>query len=497
MNYKKVLFGLGIATGLVAVQSCDKIKDFKDLNTNPNATTTPIPSALLTNVEANMGANLVFDAGGINSGAGLYAQYYSETQYTEVSRYNKPTYNFDTYYTGSIEDLQNIINYNSDPATAGTAANFGSNKNQIAIARILKAHYVKFLTDAVGDIPYFNALKGSAGVITPQYDKQQDIYKDLIKELREAVDQFDNGTTVQGDIIFSGNTAMWKKYANSLRLMLALNMAKADPTTGKAEFAAALSHSAGVISANSDNVVINYPGGTYPNPFYNYYEITKRFDYAVSKTMIDQLSANSDPRLQSYASSNVGFPYGLTRDNAATFANSNSNYAKVLKNDASDPSHSFRQSNSPLVVIGTANIDLIRAEAAQRGWTSENAAAWYSAGIQASWQQWGVYNATSFASYLASAAVALDGSAADLQKIATQAWLAWFPNGLEGWDVYRRTGFPALTPAPGTTGGIPRRVTYGTNDYSYNSSNVASAAARYTVNGVPDSQYGRIWWDVQ
>src|SRR5690242_15365096 len=127
---KKIVFGLGIAFSLIAIQSCDKIKDFKDVNNNPNATTTPIPSALLTNVEANMGANLVFDAGGINTGAGLYAQYYSETQYTEVSRYNKPTYNYDTYFAGPIEDLQTIIDYNSDPATAATAANYGSNKNQ-------------------------------------------------------------------------------------------------------------------------------------------------------------------------------------------------------------------------------------------------------------------------------------------------------------------------------------------------------------------------------
>lgn len=490
MNYKKIIFGWAIAASVVAVQSCNKIENFKDLNTNPNATTTPIPSALLTNVESRLGANLVFDAGGVNTGAGLYVQYFAETQYTEVSRYSKPSYNYDTYYAGSIQDLQNIITYNSDPATAGTAANFGSNKNQIAIARILKAHYIKFLTDAVGDIPYFNALKGNTGVVTAAYDKQQDIYKDLLKELREAVDQFDNGATVQGDIIFGGNTTMWKKYANSLRLLLALNLAKVDAATGKSEFNAALSHSAGVIAANSDNVVINYPGGTFPNPFYNYYNITQRLDFATSKTMTDQLSSTSDPRLTVYGSSSKGFPYGLTRDNAVAFANGNADYAKVL-------SANYRQENSPVVLIGAANINLARAEAALRGWTTENVATLYKAGIQASLEQWSVYNATSFANYTASSSVALTGGSSDLQKIATQEWLAWFPNGLEGWNVYRRTGFPTLTPASGTTGGIPRRVPYGTNDYAYNAGNVGEAAGRYTVNGIPDSQYGRIWWDAQ
>src|SRR4029078_13119090 len=199
MMYKNILWGAGILS-LFTVASCDKIKDFKDTNVDQNQTANPIPSALLTNVESLMGGNLGFDGGGINTGSGLYAQYYSETQYTEVSRYNKPNYNYDTYYGGSIEDLENIINYNFNPNTADAGAVFGSNNNQIAIARILKAHYIKFLTDAVGDLPYFDAFQGNKGAITPKYDAQQAIYIDLLKELKEAVEQFDNGLTVQGDI---------------------------------------------------------------------------------------------------------------------------------------------------------------------------------------------------------------------------------------------------------------------------------------------------------
>ena len=484
MNYNKLVFGLGIALSVVATQSCNKIKDFKDLNNNPNATTTPIPSALLTNVEAGMGAQLVFDAGGINTGAGLYAQYYSETQYTEVSRYNKPTYNYDTYFAGPIEDLQTIIDYNSNPATAATAANYGSNKNQIAIARIIKAHYVKLLTDAVGDIPYFNTLKGNSGVVTVPYDKQQDIYKDLLKELKEAVAQFDNGTTVLGDIIYSGDVTQWKKYANSLRFLLALNMAKVDNATAKSEMQAALSDPAGVISSNNDNATINYPGGNFPNPFYNYYVLTSRFDYAVSKTMTDQLANTSDPRLNVYAQTTKGFPYGLTRDNAVAFSNANSDWARIFKD-------TYRQSTSPLSVITAAGMDLARAEAAQRGLTSESASALYAAGIQASFDQWGLGSAASF---IASSSIALAGDASDLQKIATQEWVAWYPNGLEAWNVWRRTGYPTLTPAPGLAA-IPRRTVYGVNDYAYNSAYVTEAADRYKVNGQADSQYGKIWWD--
>ncbi|HEV8506089.1 MAG TPA: SusD/RagB family nutrient-binding outer membrane lipoprotein [Chitinophagaceae bacterium] len=478
MMYKNILWGAGIVS-LFAVASCDKIKDFKDTNQNQNQTTTPIPSALLTNVESNMGANLGFDAGGINTGSGLYAQYFSETQYTEVSRYNKPNYNYDAYYAGPIEDLQNIIDYNSDPATAGAAAAFGSNNNQIAIARILKAHFVKFLTDAVGDLPYFDALKGKTGVISAKYDAQQAIYADLLKELKEAVEQFDNGLTVQGDIIFGGDVSKWKKYANSLRLLIALNMRKADAGTGQSEFLDALNNSAGVISDNSDNVTINYPGGVFPHPIYNYYVLTQRLDFAVSETMTDKLSSTNDPRINVYGNSTKGFPYGLTRDDAVAFAGANSDWARIMAD-------TFAQTNSSWTLISAANIDLARAEAAQIGWTSEDVPTLFKNGIQASFDQWGLGSADSY--------VAAQGTP-DATKIATQEWLAFFPNGLEGWDVYRRTGVPALTPAPGTSNGVPRRATYGTNDYSYNASNVTAAAANYTVNGQPDSQWGRIWWD--
>jgi len=486
MNLKKIKYWLLLGMTAGVVQSCEKVKDFGDMNQNPNNTTSPIPSALLTNVISRMGADFVFDAGGLNTGAGLYSQLFSETQYTEVSRYNKPSYNYDNpYYAGPLEDLQNIINYNSDGATAPIAAQYGSNKNQIAIARIIKAHYFKMLTDAVGDIPYSEALKG---VGTVKYESQQTIYKDLLKELKEAVDQFDNGAAAKGDVLFGGDNSKWRKYANSLRLMIALNLQKIDAATGKTEFAAALAHSAGVISSNADNVMIQYPGGNYPNVFYNYYNITQRKDFAISKTMTDRLSTTNDPRLAAFAVNSTGFPYGLTRDNAVAFANANPNWSFIL-------AAAYRQDASPLVVMSAANILLARAEAAQLGWTTENVATLYASGIQASMEQWGVYNALNFANYMANAAVALTPGT-EIQKIATQEWLSWYPSGIEAWDVNRRTGYPTLTPAPGLTQ-IPRRTPYGTNDYSLNPANALEAAKRYTVGGVDDSQYARVWWDKQ
>lgn len=478
----KAILMLGLGSALLTTTGCFKhLGDYGNMNSNPNATTAPITSALLTNVLVGLN-NGVWDQGGFRTVSGLYAQYFSETQYTEASRYAKPTFNFDGFYSGPLEDLQNIINYNTNAATAAEAAKNGSNKNQIAVARILKAYYFWYLTDTWGDIPYSQALKGLG---TIPYDGQDAIYKDLLKELKEAVAQFDGGQDPKGDILYGGNTAKWKKFANSVRLFIALRMSKADATTAKAEFAAALADAGGVISSASDNALMVAPGGVYQNTFYNYYVVVQRKDYSVSKTIMDILSSNNDERINAFGSSSVGFPYGLTRDDAVNFANANVNWARVL-------APSRRTETSPVALIASEQVKLARAEAAALGWTADNMITLYNDAIKDSWTRWGVYDDIKYAAYIAQPAILLGTS--NIQKIALQKWLAYYPDGTQAFAEWRRNGVPALTPAPGTTT-IPRRIPYGPNEPQLNPTNYATAAAKYTDASGTDSQFGKVWWD--
>lgn len=470
-----------IATGvsLLMISSCNKPGDFEDTNVNPNAPTTPVPSALLTNVEAVIGNNVWGNA--IAQTAALYSQYSSETQYTDASRYTDPNLGWDGYYGGPMYDLQTIINYNTDPATKDIAQLYGSNANQIATARILLDYYYMVLTDTYGDLPYTGALKNNA---TVAFDKQQDVYPALINDLKAAVAQFDAGAVFQGDVVYAGNTTKWKKFANSLRAIMALRMSKVNPTLGKTEFAAAIA--AGVITANADNFTIAYPGGNYRNPVNNYYVIVQRFDYAVSKTITDKMTALADPRISKFGSSSKGFPYGYSRDDAIAWSDVNPDYANLLAYTATPQTFPFH-------VIAAGQVWLARAEAAKIGWITENVQTDYETGIKLSMEQWGISSAAADA-YIAQASVALNGTN-DLQKIGEQRWLAHYPDGNQGWAEWRRTGFPALTPAPGAGKPIPRRMAYGPNDPLYNPTNWSTAATGYTVGGVKDSQDARIWWD--
>ncbi len=205
--YKYLAAGSCIA--FIATSSCKKIDDFGSTNIDPGKTTSPVTSALLTNVLSTL-SYYTWDAGNggaINTVSGLYCQYFSETQYTDISVFNKEKADWNFYYAanlnssgnnfytnnGPLFDLKTIIDQNTGATTKATAALNGSNANQLAIARILKVYIFSTLTDIFGDLPYSKALQGDNGV-TP-YDKQQAIYTDMFKELTEAVAQFDGGAT--------------------------------------------------------------------------------------------------------------------------------------------------------------------------------------------------------------------------------------------------------------------------------------------------------------
>lgn len=500
-NHKnKWIFIASLWVAVGVTPSCSKIDDFGDLNSNPNESQSPFTAGLLTQTLSGIGNNYAWDQGGISTASGLYCQYFAETQYTEASRYAKTTASWDGYYANALKDLQTIIDYNSNPATAVVAAESGPNENQIAVARILKAYIFWFLTDTWGDIPYKDIFKvENNGIVA--YTLQQEIYTDLLKELDEAVKQLktpaNNANVVKGDILFPTTSAAsqatsWKKFANSVRAIMALRLSKVDPATGKQQFLAALDPAMGGVLANEDVVTMNYPGGNFPSPVYNYYNITSRRDYAVTDVLVDYLYDNFDDRVYAYATSTTGFPYGLTRDNAIDFSNAHSNWARVL---GGGYTKTFNAETSPVFILGAAEVYLARAEAAFLGWTSENVQDMYYSGIRAGWQQWDVYDAGFYNDYISESEIALTGNATeDYRKIATQEWIAHYPKGWMGWADWRRTGYPQLTPAPGRSQ-IPVRYAYGVNEFNLNPANANAGAAKYTGPDGANSQYAPVWWD--
>lgn len=489
---------------------CAKISEFGTTNNNPNGISDPLTSALFTNVMVQM------DDFSSNVRRGVYAQYLSENQYTETSLYALPLLEMGGTYAGPLQDMQTIINYNSDPKTAGAASANGSNANQIAVAKILKSYIYWTVTDAWGDVPYSEALKG-AGNLTPKFDKQEDIYFAMLKDLKDAVNGFDNGSMPKGDIIYGGITnnddriLAWKKLGNSVRMMMAMRLTNKYPAAGgKAAVEFADAAAGPHITTNAENAVV-VGSAAFQNPWYLVYQT--RDDYASSKTLGDVLAGLSDSRSTAFGTPGPTFPYGLTRDLAIAYGNSvGNNQSRVLAT-------SFRQPTSATVVVPASLVLLVRAEAKERGWIAGGTAgaeADYNAAVTASYGQWGLtipagyltgaasYNAGAgvpgsigagaapYDNFRASSSNLQDAATGDkLKRIALQYWIAAFPNGNEGWSNQRRTGVPNLTETRFKTGPFVTRYVYGNQDYGLNNANTTAAAA--AIGG--DKQDTKVWWD--
>jgi hypothetical protein len=275
-------------------------------------------------------------------------------------------------------------------------------------------------------------------------------------------------------------------------MIMALRLSSVDAAKGKTEFLDAMASSGGYLTTNADDVQLVYPGGNYSSVFYTYYNITQRSDYAISKTVTDFMNPTGDRRINAWGSSNVGFTYGLERNDAIAFASANPTWARVMN-------PSIRTATQPMPILTSSQVTLARAEAAQRTWTAESAANLYRTGIELNWRQWGVYDATAFNAYMLMPAVALTPGT-ELTKIITQRWLAAFPDGLEAWNIVRSTGIPVLTPAPGTvapagtTRIIPIRVGISQSHFDLNTTNTNAVADLYKIGAEKDSQYGKMWW---
>lgn len=468
---------------LTATVACNK---FEDLNVNPNSALFPNTASLLTGAERAVGTiNAQVGPSSFNITPALYVQQFSDVTYIEDSRYKTIYFNYNGLYSGPLVNLQQVIDQNTNEGTKGLAAGYGSNANQIAIARIMKAYVYQFITDRWGDVPYSQALKGDQN-FSPAFDKQQDIYNDLFKEWKEAAAQFDGGRAVSGDVLLSSDADRWKKLAASFRLIAALRLSKVDPAKGKTEFIAALTD--GVLASNADNVRYQYlADANNENPLYTNYVRQNRKDFALSNTFVDYLKKLNDPRLPVYAAKNakgdyVGAPYGVFP-------------APGKAQDYSLAGSAISAQTAPVNIMTYAQVLFAQAEAVKLGWTTGDAKALYESAIKASMQQWlgTSYTDAAFTAYIAQPDVAYTDAKA-IERISTQRWVALFFQGTEAWNEWRRTGFPVLTPTASTLNGgtgIPRRLAYPVTEATLNGTNYTAVTARQGK----DDQYTRVWWD--
>lgn len=499
---------------VTAFISCSDDK-FAELNTDPNRPgNVPTPTLILS-AEKQVMDNIRHLDFSLN-GTMLFAQYYSQNIYTDVSRYDIPRNNSDRYWADAYKALNNlndIINLNTNPATKAFAAAgaAGTNANQIAICRVLKAFTFHSLSDVFGDIPYqsyagkdasFEALQQNPDNYTPKYASQEKIYSDMLQELDQAADTLWKYSTANtfgvSDIIYKGNNENWARFANSLRLRLATRIRTKQPALSQQHFTDALAQ--GVFSSNAHTAAFKYSSSA-PNeaPLYRATVTANRKDFAVSHILINSLKgqlgpfSTSDPRLPVYALPNknneyIGQPYGLPLDAAGINGPTDISLPGTLVN-AADFSEVLQE---------YAEVAFLISE--YQNWSDSE----YKKGVVASLTRWGIAQNTAqtYADNL---------PAANKERVLTQKYFALYTQGLEAWSEIRRTGFPNFLVKPndvvwtrvtptGTINyqfkpifgdGIPKRMYYPVKEQSVNKTNYQQALAAQGDDVITTP----VWWN--
>lgn len=465
---------------LLSVTSCKK--NLEDINKNPNSSETAQPDYLLTGVTKNIADTYWGTANNMDASL-LFVQNWSKIQYTDPDRYIYTVASFQelwtTAYTKGVINLNQIIKL-------GDAQ---SNPNYKGVALVLRSWVFSLLTDAYGDVPYKQAANIKEN-LTPVYDKQKDVYFAILDDLKSAQASLNvAGPAIAGDIIYNNKIINWKKFANSLRLRIALRIADRESEKAKQVIADIQAEGSGYISDNSEIAQLIYSTSPNQNPISNLFDT--RDDYRISKTIVDKLFALNDPRLPIYASPTkdatpatyVGLPNGLLVGDASAYG-----LTKISK-----PGTYFIAPSAPAVIISYAEVLFDRAEAAARGFTTEDQADLYKQAVTASLKQYGITDATVVNNYLAQPAVQYDASNYK-KSIGDQKWLALFGQGLEAFAEWRRLDYPQLTPAvAGTLGGkIPVRFLYPGTEQSLNGANYKAAVASQGA----DVLTTKLWFDV-
>ncbi len=514
MNIMKVKI---LSSVLVLTFIFTACSDWDELNTDPN-------HPLAVNVDPGLKLGSVFKEACLNAHLhqrvhnlyiDMFSQYYTGTGFGTYQNQSQDGWTTDYWndHYRWYNSLSNLIDQYSDTETY---------VNAVAVMKIWRVWITHRATDLLGDIPYSNVLEG-------EYDSQESIYKDMLNELELAVANIDPNYTMFDDPIYGGDLTKWTKFANSLRLRLALRISEVEPDLAKTHAEAAVA--GGVLDALADmptmyaNTAIWGEGYSYNYYFWwgsgngvgmtsTFYDLTAGIgglpfnlsdvgdatDYPAvvdpRATIIFGSSDQNGDVQEGYLGRWSGIAAGLSADarqEPENFVQNNSRINVTLRGD-------FNGDNGRAwTIMPIAEIWFLRAEGALNGWSmGVSAQEAYESGVAASFEYWGLgtasqYLASTDANMAGISAAWGDGNGTDLEKVMTQKFIGGFPdNGWEAWADLRRLKMPEVdfgvqfnTNVP--QGEVIQRVKYPSSQAILNEANYAEVAAS-------DHEGTKMWW---
>lgn len=557
MKQSKYITIITMACALFFASCSDEYME--NMNTDPSKAATIDPNAQLTTAQLQTYGDL--------SMMEIYRNYHYAFTQQLMGCWNTTNYGgrhtldnnemsriWTSFYTQS---LKNIIDAQYRTAEDAEKVNINS------VLRIYRVYLMSIITDTYGDAPFSEAGLGFLeGKFNPKYDKQEDIYNAFFLELEDAVNKIDpTKDKVTGDLIYAGDVTKWQQLANSLRLRFAMRISNVNPTKAQTEFENALAANGGVITDASSDALIKYMTiafsfgqeaysdyrgnslsqllfGNDPanNPSYlcstffnQLYNSGDPRTFRISRCYYDGLMSATSPDnrvdiTQEMIEKGIDFsprdpgayswepwPTGYDSDICAELAVNNPSVTATMAREVEPKlANNFLKSDNPGVVMTSAEVKFLMAEATVKKWNvgSVSAEDLYKQGVRAAMDfltdNYGCTATTDaeFDAFIQDKGAFGHTDNQKLEAINTQAWILHFTNPAECWANVRRSGYPKLkSPAEYgfgqyLTGGteIPVRLCYPVLESSYNKKSYNEAIERM---GGTDNWHSLLWWDTE
>jgi hypothetical protein len=512
-----IIYFTGAAFTILLLASCEK----ELLKENTNPTQIPAdqydPNLLLTTVQLNYTGSADFQGENWETEWGEIGGFIQHTSSTNTSFYPGDKYLNDNAGFGYYFDHSYIYQVQPEVELYELTLNKPQYGNLHQMARIMKALVFERITDLYGDVPYSQAGLGYyQRIYTPVYDKQQDIYADLLKEVSEATDSLDeNADKPTGDVFYAADSSTqidkWKKFGYTLQLRMAMRLTRVDPATAQQY----VNKVAGkTMESNDDNAIVQHQDGADITRNKDTWEINGQdsSDLKLCSTYINFLKSNNDPRLRVISwifatkdtkpQDQLGLPPGyiVGGTNPQFDITKTPGYPALGMQGYSRLSKIILTNDAPNFVLTYAQSEFLLADAAKR-WGIGDAETHYNNGVLAAITQLGAYGDAAVirqSDALAYLNAHPYNDADALNQINTQYWACNIMDEYEAWNNWRRTGYPVLkaTNYTGniTNGTIPRRLEYPASQKISNATNYSDAVARLQGG---DQLTSRVWWDVK
>lgn len=387
-----------------------------------------------------------------------------------------------------------------------------------AMAQILRVNTMSRVVLCYGPIPYSKVSKGES---QSPYDSEADLYRSMLGDLTSAIAVLKDYISVtslrplsESDVVYNGDYSKWIRFANSLKLRLAMRIVNANPELARKAAEEAVSDDGGLIDNASYNAMV--PVGAEPNPFW--LVANSWGEIRANATLTSYMNGYNDPRMTAYFMAAT-----VEADGTDTYVGLRSGVKGMTTAMGSKFSKPAYGQKDDMPMFLSSETAFLRAEGALRGWKMGGEAKdFYEQGIALSFAERKVNGVEAYVadktstpkSYVSpieaakmsysiktKITIAWDEKAnfdTNLERIITQKWIANFPLGLEAWADYRRTGYPEIFPVvDNLSNGVisterqQRRLPFPLKEKQGNSENVAAAV---NMLGGPDTGATDLWW---